>query len=200
MKFYYVYRLTCTVEHSTSEKYYYGSRTSHLPPQKDVYWSSSRYVQQAIAMFGHCSFRKKILRVFKTREQALEYEIFLHQWFDVKTHPLFFNRANQTSTRFLCSAHTSETKAKLAKARQGKTPMLGKSHSEQTREAMSARMRANTLFLGKTHTAEVREKLSQRLQGNTLHHGKKHSAETRAQISASLKKYHQIKDCSCAAT
>jgi hypothetical protein len=56
MKFYYVYRLTCTVEHSTSEKYYYGCH----PFDDTDYWSSSKRVKSLRKEFGPTAFRKKI--------------------------------------------------------------------------------------------------------------------------------------------
>ena len=97
---FYVYRLTCTHPESP-QKYYYGSRSSKVPPEQDCqYWSSSRVVQQAVKKYGELWFKKKMLVTYPTREQALLKEIELHLRFDVKSHPLFFNRVNQTSTKF----------------------------------------------------------------------------------------------------
>lgn len=121
--YYYVYRITCDHPESV-EKYYYGFRSCQCPPQEDtVYWSSSRYVQHARKTFGEGWFRKKILRVFDVREEALALEIRLHAFFDVKNHPFFFNRANQTSTKFHTGGQrlSEESRQKMSQAKQGKS-------------------------------------------------------------------------------
>ncbi len=99
MKIYYVYRLTCT-HAGAVEKYYYGCRSCHGNPVTDDYWSSSRYVAAARARFGPASWTKKVIAIYTSREVALAHEARLHQRLNVKDHPLFFNRANQTSSGF----------------------------------------------------------------------------------------------------
>jgi len=101
MKFYYVYRLTCTVEHDTSEKYYYGSRVCCCEPHQDIrYWSSSKRVKAIRNRYGPLAFCKKIVGIYPTRMHALEKEMALHARLNVKDHPLFLNQANQTSVYF----------------------------------------------------------------------------------------------------
>lgn len=122
MTFYYVYRITC--DHPDSpEKYYYGVRISKGAPAEDTsYWSSRRRVRAAMARFGPAWFRKKIFRTYSTYTAALQDEIFLHQYFNVKDHPLVFNQANQTSTRFTLAGGplTPKDRAALAQAQRGR--------------------------------------------------------------------------------
>jgi len=95
MCYYYVYRITC-VHPQSKEKYYYGSRKSKLPIKKDNYWSSSKYVKNAIIKYGIEYFEKKILFVYDNRIDALKKEMYLHEKFDVGKNPIFFNRCKAT--------------------------------------------------------------------------------------------------------
>lgn len=141
--YYYVYRITCHHPHSV-EKYYYGYRRCQCFPTEDVkYWSSSRSVHRARVYFGAEWFTKKILSMYSSRDQALAKEIRLYALFDVRHHPLFFNRANQTSNSF-CSGGTPpspETKIKISKKMKGNTNFLGKYHSLETREKIRQSMK-----------------------------------------------------------
>jgi hypothetical protein len=74
--------------------------------------------------------------MYQAREQALLKEIQLHTYFDGKNHPLFFNRANQTTLKFstLGVFQNDETKIKNCLA------LLGKSRTYlcmEVREKMS---------------------------------------------------------------
>lgn len=100
MKYHYVYRITCTYP-NIQQKYYYGVRSSCIHPIDDIdYWSSSTVVKNAIQEFGKKWFKKKIINIYSTREEALKQEIYLHNYFDVGNHPAFMNQSNQTSTKF----------------------------------------------------------------------------------------------------
>jgi hypothetical protein len=121
MKFYYVYRISCTHPDST-EKYYYGSRVSARPPTEDTYWSSSRTVKAAIGRYGLSCFTKKIVAIYADRRAALAREVRMHAYWNVKDNPAFFNRANQSSTKFTTSAGPlpPATKAKLSTAKKAR--------------------------------------------------------------------------------
>lgn len=152
-RFYYVYRITCRHPQSV-EKYYYGSRCSKVPPEEDIrYWSSSKYVREAMKTFGSEWFEKKILACYSTQEQALLKEIKLHTYFNVKNHPFFFNRANQTVVGFSTNQPlTVEQKQKL------REKALGRVHSKETKEKMSlARRGKKRKLLSESH----RQKISQ---------------------------------------
>ena len=69
---YYVYRITCSHPNSI-EKYYYGYRSSKLLPKDDNYWSSSKYVIDAIKKYGSSFFTKKIVKIFSTLDLLNDY-------------------------------------------------------------------------------------------------------------------------------
>ena len=94
----------------TSKEYYYtyysyeewgrgyiGSRGCECLPEEDVKYFGS---------FKDKSFKptqKIILEIYETREQAIEAEVILHDFYDVANNPHFANRAKQTSTKFYIS-------------------------------------------------------------------------------------------------
>lgn len=154
---YYVYRITC--HHPLSEeKYYYGSRGSSIAPEQDNYWSSSKYVKEAIGQFGLEFFTKKIIKTFDTKEESLELEIRLHEKLSVDKHEKFFNRSKQSKWGYNCTGTVNKGKtyeeilgieraAELRKLRstnakrkdnKGKNnPMFGKKHSEEMKNKLS---------------------------------------------------------------
>ena len=96
MSYYYTYRITCNHPDSI-EKYYYGfrkSKTQH--PNNDVYWSSSKYVKEAILKYGIQYFSKKIIKIFDIAEDAIKHESKLHERLKVDKHRLFFNKCRST--------------------------------------------------------------------------------------------------------
>lgn len=209
--YHYIYRLTCT--HPLCKegpKYYYGCRSTNIQPSNDrTYWSSSNLVKSFRKCLGPQWFQKKILNCYETREQALAKEVFLHNFFNVKDHPLFFNQANQTSTGFVTASHlsdlqkqklrlkaigrkhTNETKQKLSLIHKGKKRKpLSDQHRQNIRQAILAKQKS----LHYEHSVESRAKMSQ------SRYGKTHLEKTKQKISHSLKKYHQKrekKDYSC---
>jgi len=154
---YYVYRITCHHPLST-EKYYYGSRGSTKPPEEDNYWSSSKYVKEAIASFGLEFFTKKIIKTFDTKEESLDLEIRLHEKLSVDTHEKFFNRCKQSKWGYNCTGTVVK----------GKTyeEILGVERATALRQLRSINAKGkdnrgtkNPMF-GKKHSAEMKAKLS----------------------------------------
>ena len=97
----YVYRITNIKEH----KYYYGSRTiknTELSAIEDLinYRSSADKWFKDDQLINPTHYKYKILKLFYSRPNALIFESFLHNKFDVKNHASFYNKANQTSTGF----------------------------------------------------------------------------------------------------
>ena len=99
-KFNYVYRITNTVE----RKYYYGVHSCNDLPRERIgvkYFSSSTdeiFLEDQKSNPSH--YKYKIIKFFDTRKSAVKLEIFLHHKFDVKNHPAFYNKSNQTSDGF----------------------------------------------------------------------------------------------------
>ncbi len=100
MIYYYVYRITNTV----LKKHYYGSRGSKRNPKQDLgfkYLSSSTDLDfLKDQRKNKKDYKYKVIRVFHTREDAVDFEIVLHAKFNVKDNPHFYNASNQTSKKF----------------------------------------------------------------------------------------------------
>jgi hypothetical protein len=160
--YYYVYRITCTHPNSI-EKYYYGYRSCSVLPEEDNYWSSSKYILNAINQYGSSFFKKKILKVFFSREEALKYEILLHEKFGVDKNKLFFNRSKQTIWGVNCTGVLNK----------GKTyeEILGKERAIELKKLRSKNAKGknnsgkNNPMYGKKQKEEVKLKHSARMKG-----------------------------------
>lgn len=164
---YYVYRIT----HIKEGVHYYGSRIT----KKDVYTDLLKYCSSS-SRKEHIKNNKneykfKIIRVFDNAGMMISYESFLHQFFDVKTHTKFFNRANQLPHAFSTAGTRMRetTKEKLRQVNLGR---------KNTPESIEKTRQAN---LGVPLTEEHRNKIA---VANT---GKKHSEESRKKMSDSAK-------------
>ena len=162
------------VYHSYEEwgREYIGIRSCDCLPEEDTKYFGS---------FKDKTFKpteKTILFVCETREEVLEIEIELHDFFDVAVNHQFANRAKQASTGFDRAGlmfgeknpmfglfgekhplfgvpRTEETKKKLSVANSGeKNPNYGVPCTEEIKKKISE---ANS---GKTHTEETKKKLS----------------------------------------
>jgi len=70
----------------------------------DNYYSSSKSIKKTIKECGNF-FKKTILKEFKTREEALLYEVLLHNKFNVDLNGEFYNIVKQTSSKFDTSGY-----------------------------------------------------------------------------------------------
>ena len=98
--YHYVYRIT----HKELSKHYYGCRTSAVTPKEDIgvkYFSSSKD-KTFINDQKTCTYKYKykVVKVFTSRELAIEFEILLHNKFDVGKNPKFYNKCKQTAIGF----------------------------------------------------------------------------------------------------
>jgi hypothetical protein len=115
MKKHYVYR---SFEEGGRE--YIGCRTCDCLPEEDTKYFGSFYDK---------TFKpteKTILFVCETREEILEIEIELHDFFDVAVNPQFANRAKATSTKFDRTG-VSKTEAQKKAMSGENNPMFGRS-------------------------------------------------------------------------
>ena len=112
------------VYHSYEEwgRGYIGIRSCDCLPEEDIGYFGS---------FKDKTFNpteKTILLVRETRQEVVEIEIMLHDFFDVAVNPQFANRSKQKSTRFDTTGVpiTEGTKKKISEANSGeKNPMYG---------------------------------------------------------------------------
>jgi hypothetical protein len=98
--YHYVYRITNIVEN----KHYYGKRSCRIEPKLDLgkkYFSSSRdKVFKKDQKDNPQNYKYKVIRCFESSSEAIEFEIRLHEKFDVGVNESFYNRAKQTSSKF----------------------------------------------------------------------------------------------------
>ena len=116
MQFHYTYRIT----NNKLNKHYYGVRSSRLQPIDDLgikYFSSSsdkEFIKDQ--KDNPQDYRYKVIKIFKTRKNAIDLEIKLHAKFNVDINESFYNRAKQTSNKFSITKFghkmTKETKEK----------------------------------------------------------------------------------------
>ena len=107
-KVHYVYRVTI------NEKYYIGKRTGFLNDlHTGAYTTSSKIIQEKLQN-GHRFSKIKIIQVFSTEKDALEFESRILTRVNAKANPKFLNQTNGNKD-FYCSEHTEETKEKMSK-------------------------------------------------------------------------------------
>ncbi|NBV29682.1 hypothetical protein EBS02_11850, partial [bacterium] len=134
---------------------YIGSRTCDCSPEEDNYFGSF-YDKTFIPT------NKIILETFDDREEALDAEIKLHQFYDVARNPHFANQAKQTSTGFSAEGvvRSEEYKKKMSesmKRREYQREWV--ENAKQNRRSFEGEQNP---FYGKTHTEKTRELLKQR--------------------------------------
>ena len=121
MAYHYVYRIVDILK----QKFYYGTRTSKITPQKDIgikYFSSSsdkEFIEDQKE--NPQNYKYKVVRVYNTREEAILLEIKLHSKFNVGINEKFYNKVRQTSKGFdtteTIRTQTKETIEKIKRAR-----------------------------------------------------------------------------------
>ena len=171
-------------------RFYVGMHKTHKPD--DFYLGSGKALKHAIKKYGRENFKKEILHVFKTFEEACEMEKQIVNKGFIE-NPMTYNM--QTGGEAPYASPSEETKEKirqsnLGKKRSDKTRQrnreanLGKKLSKETIE----KMRKNKNFLGKSHSEDSRKKISDSKKGKaTWNKGKKCSEETKKKMSESSK-------------
>ena len=119
----YVYLIEKRNALPNQQKYYIGVRSCEGLIGDDDYMGSSKYLTEDIGKQGKNNFNKIILKRFQTREEAVQYEIDMHNEFEVASNTLFFNKAKQTvvsftpgvgeNNYFYGKKHTEETRQKI---------------------------------------------------------------------------------------
>ena len=99
-KYHYVYRITNILNNT----FYVGSRSCNVLPNNDIgkiYFSSSTnktFIQDQKNNIKN--YKYKIIIIFSDRVSATIFESKYHQKFNVRNHPKFINKSNQTLTFF----------------------------------------------------------------------------------------------------
>jgi len=164
----YVYRIT----HIKDKLHYYGVRTSTQQPKEDlgiVYFSSSTnkdFIQDQKE--NPQNYKYKVVRVFDSREKAIQLEIRLHDKFDVGINESFYNKVKQTSTRFDRTGIIESDKTRKLKSLSKlgtKNSFYGKKHSKKTLLKISES--------SKNRSQESLDKMKDYANNRTAEHNKK---------------------------
>lgn len=140
----YVYLIEKKTALETQQKYYIGVRSCECLVGDDDYMGSSKYLTEDIEKNGKEKYNKIILKRFDNRIDALNYEIQLHEEFDVVENPLFFNKAKQKTTGFACGPKELN-------------PFYGKKHTEESRRLMREILKTKDTTPKKTRLGEKHE-------------------------------------------
>lgn len=176
-KYHYTYRITNIVE----KKYYYGVHSCNCLPKEDIgvkYFSSSKNKAfKDDIKENPQNYKYKVVKIFGTRKEALEHEIFLHAKFDVGVNKKFYNGAKQ------CSTNRDTSGLFPARDKDGNIFMI----SRDDERFISGELIANSKRPRDEFTVEHRENLSKALTGKpkskehclaisrgTDNHGKNH--------------------------
>ena len=158
---------------------YIGVRSCDCFPEEDLYFGS----YSDLTFKPNC---KEILGVYETREEALEAEIRLHDFYGVASNPHFANRAKQTSSGFTTygTSPSEETRQKMSEQRKGSgNSMFGKKHSEETKRKLSEASKRQVV------SEETRQKMREAKLGKEgPWKGKTLSEEHRRKLSEAAKK------------
>jgi hypothetical protein len=149
------------VKYTTMKSYVYYSFEEWGRGYIGVKFESNPETDKYFGSFHDQTFnptQKIVLGEFETREEALEAEVALHEFFKVDKKPHFANLARQTSTGFVApKVRNEEWKQKISEAHKGK---------KLSPESIVKRQ-ANRIynfgeehpFYGKTHTNETKAKI-----------------------------------------
>ena len=85
--YYYVYWITCKI----NGKHYIGSKADHKSPEKSNYMGSSKLLRKDIKKYGKKNFYKHIVKEFDCEIECRAEEGRLHELYDVRKNPLFYN-------------------------------------------------------------------------------------------------------------
>ena len=201
MKKHYVYRITNKIEN----KHYYGCRTTKLEPKDDLgskYFSSSRdkeFIKDQKE--NPYNYKYKIIKIFSTREEAIELEIKLHNKFNVGINESFYNRAKQSSLGFDTSGikYSDERKERIRKRMIENNHFRGKKLSDEHKLKLSlSHMGSKNHNYGLEKTAEIKKKISESNKGKVMSQeakqkisiantGKTRTQEIKEKISNALK-------------
>ena len=159
---------------------YIGKRECKCLPHEDLkYFGSFRDK-------SFCPTQKIILAIYTSKEEALEAEILLHNFFEVDVNFHFANKAKQTSKNFSFDAtgrkHKPETIEKMKKFSPSDShkAAIAKANRERVHTPeMRERNRQAQIKLNKRHTSEFIETLRERMLNNNPFKGRHHTEETK---------------------
>lgn len=185
-KYHYTYRITNILE----KKYYYGVHSCDCLPKEDIgvkYFSSSKNKAFKEDMKNNPqNYKYKVIKIFSTRVEALEHEVFLHNKFDVGVNSLFYNGIKQGTV----NKDTSGLSTYVDK--EGNKYFISVSDERVLSGTLKSYFSGeNNGMYGNTHTPEAIEKIkiAREKQGSNVWNAGKtncYTEETKMQISETL--------------
>lgn len=182
-----MYHYTYLISYTTG-MYYIGVRScSCLPSEDKNYLGSSKHTPDDLVI------EKRILKVFPSRELAVEHEIKWQNKMDIPLNPKFYNRAKQTSTKFDTSGikleRTAEHNNKI------KLALTGRIRSQAERDSMSKARKGKPRNFRFSEEGKVQLSAMKTGKPNTI---EEYSFDARKKHYSSrtkdLTKYHWIND------
>ena len=205
--YHYVYEITNLVNGMK----YIGKRTCKCNIEDDPYMSSSTLVKKAINKYGIENFKKDIIFICETEEEAYEKEEYYISLKNAVVDRSYYNlcgggkgcgsgennhrygkKLSERHKKILSASNrnrtiSEESKMKMSKYWKGKrtgkdNPFYGKKHNEESLLKMSI------ASSNKNISADTRKKISESLKGDkSPMYGKKKTDEIKAKISESRK-------------
>lgn len=190
-KYHIVYQTTNLI----NNKIYIGKHTTYN--LNDDYLGSGKHLRRAVNKYGKENFRKEILFILETEQEALDKEkelVNLSFICDIMTYNLQVGGnggwPKGSNHPFLGKKHTNDTKQKISFSNSGKKP------TEEVRKKMSNTHKTNGSMVGDKNPAkraDVRLKISLNhadVSGeNNSMYGKSHSIETKNLLSKRRKEW-----------
>ncbi len=164
--------------YETNGRLYIGSRSCECLPEEDTEYMGS---------FSDDTFEpnnKKILRTYDTREKALQYEVELHEHFDVGNSTRFANKAKQLTNKFFYSVSGEDNPAKRPESRK----KISDAMTGDSNPAKRPEVREKLVEAAKHRppvSDDTKSKMSEAHMGRAPTYGmkgKSHSPETRARM------------------
>lgn len=165
---YTVYKITNVV----NGKYYIGVHSTKNP--NDSYMGSGKIIKDALKKYGKDSFKKEVLYIFDTLQDALkkEKELVTEEFVQQKN---VYNISlgggmggkNINGLTFKGKTHSIETKQKIANASKGRTHNRGKTLTDEHKQKIGAK---NAVSLkgkikSKEHKQKIRESILKKNAG-----------------------------------
>jgi len=122
------YNYTYATYDIINDKYYIGSHHHNYLPNR--YLGSGKELLRAVKKYGRNNFKKIILKMFNTREEASAYELVIQRANNVVESERYYNLKYDGVT------HTAGSNAKRGSPG-SKNGMYGKTHSKETRDKIS---------------------------------------------------------------
>jgi len=179
MKQHYVYEIT----NITNGMAYIGVRSCNCKPEEDIgikYFSSSTdeaFIQEQKTTDN---FEYKVLQVFRTRKEAADLEIQLHEKYNIAVNKNYYNLCKQANgyPDRTGIPHSDALKKHWSATRKGKNnAMFGRHHTEESCDIMRKAKEGlyngeNNPNFGKTASKITKMKMSKKKKGRKYFHTK----------------------------